>query len=45
MGKYRVTDRNGKKLDEGNRVWFQRRGTDMWLAGTVRSIMAVGDTG
>lgn len=45
MGKYRVTDRNGKKLDEGNRVWFQRRGTDTWLAGTVRSIMAVGDTG
>ena len=45
MGKYRVTDRHGKKLDEGNRVWFQRRGTDTWLAGTVRSIMAVGDTG
>lgn len=45
MGKYRVTDRNGKKLDEGNRVWFQRRGTDLWLAGTVRNITAVGDTG
>lgn len=45
VGKYRVTDRNGKKLDEGMRVWFQRRGTDLWLAGTVRSIMAMGDTG
>jgi hypothetical protein len=45
VGKYRVTDRNGKKLDEGNRVWFQRRGTDLWLAGTVRNITAVGDTG